>query len=155
VEPPLDFASCLVADDSPTSADAIASFLVTAGYRVRVTYSAADAVRFARKELPDVAILGVERPNLMGIAEAKQLGDMEGAKPLLIALVGTCTLEEERRALEAGFDHYLRKPVQPRSLYSIVNKVRESKRKNGADDTREVLKIDTSIHKPLSDRKSR
>ena len=45
----------------------------------------------------------------------------EGGKPVLIALTGYGGEADRRRALEAGFDHHLTKPVDPEKLRGLLN----------------------------------
>jgi CheY-like chemotaxis protein len=45
---------------------------------------------------------------------------LDGARPLFVALTGYGLEEDRRRALEAGFDHHLVKPVDPRELERVL-----------------------------------
>jgi CheY-like chemotaxis protein len=70
---------------------------------------------------PDVALLDIGMPDLSGYAVAQAMRQEPWATNLhLIALTGWGQDNDRRRALEAGFDHHLTKPIDPDRLESLI-----------------------------------
>jgi PAS domain S-box-containing protein len=107
----------LVADDNRDGADALAMSLRLAGHEVRIAYDGAAALTVAEAFRPEVAILDIGMPELDGYEVARALRRAPWASGLtLYALTGWGQDEDCRRAIDAGFDHHLTKPVDPAEL---------------------------------------
>ena len=82
-----------------------------------------DAVRLALEEHPDVALIDIGLPGCDGYAVAREIRN-EGTRwsrdVRLIALTGYGQASDRTRALEAGFDVHLLKPVDPVELESVL-----------------------------------
>jgi CheY-like chemotaxis protein len=82
--------------------------------------AAADGFRgleLVRAERPDVALVDLGLPGLDGYAVARAIRkDAFPGKPYLVAVTGYGQPEDRRRALEAGFDAHLVKPVAEDTL---------------------------------------
>jgi len=67
---------------------------------------------------PDVVVSDIDLPNGMdGCAVAEHL---RGRVRLLVALTGKGLAEDRQRALVAGFDHYLVKPLELKNLGPLL-----------------------------------
>lgn len=70
---------------------------------------------------PDIALVDVGLPGVDGYKVARRIRTGEGGKSIvLVALTGYGQAEDRRRALEAGFDVHVTKPVLPERLAQIV-----------------------------------
>ncbi|MGI9247223.1 MAG: hybrid sensor histidine kinase/response regulator, partial [Steroidobacteraceae bacterium] len=102
----------LVVDDNRDAADSLSLLLGLEGHEVRVAYAGRAAVEVAHQFRPHIAILDLGLPDLSGYDVARLLRqDPALANVRLIALTGWGQEEHRRRALEAGFDHHITKPV--------------------------------------------
>ena len=107
----------LIADDNRDAADSLALLLELSGHEVRVAHLGQTALSLAQTFRPDVALLDIGMPDLSGYEVARALRQEPWATDLqLIALTGWGQDDDRRRALEAGFDHHLTKPVDPDQL---------------------------------------
>jgi signal transduction histidine kinase/CheY-like chemotaxis protein len=107
----------LIVDDNRDSADCLAELLRLAGHDVRAAYDGRQALAAAAAHRPDLVLLDIGLPDMDGFAVARQLrsrSDLAGV--VLVALTGHGSDEVRRRSREAGFDHYLVKPVDPGAL---------------------------------------
>jgi CheY-like chemotaxis protein len=69
-----------------------------------------------------VALIDVGLPVLDGYAVARQLrASQEGRAMRLVAITGYGQAEDRRRALQAGFDAHLTKPVSPERLAAAMD----------------------------------
>lgn len=111
----------LVVDDNADAAAALAELLSISGHDVRLAADGGSGLEAAREHRPDVVVLDLGLPGPDGYEVARRLRDepgLEGA--VLIALSGWARPEDRRRAVEAGFDHYLVKPVGAARLKELL-----------------------------------
>lgn len=114
----------LVADDNADAGWGMARLLELAGYQTVLVRGGIEALREARRRMPDVAILDIDMPDLSGHAVAQQLRAMEGgARVVLVAATGWAQESAERDSREAGFDAHLTKPVNLRKLGALVDEL--------------------------------
>lgn len=111
----------LIADDNGDAADSLAMFLELAGHEVRIANGGEAAQVIARSFRPDVAVLDIGMPDVSGYEVARSLRRESGGRAIaLIAVTGWGQENDRRRALEAGFDHHLIKPVDPDRLAQLL-----------------------------------
>lgn len=111
----------LIADDYVDAAESLALLLSRSGIETRVAVEGEQALMRAYSWRPHVCILDIEMPGLDGNEIARRIRAQKWReRPLLIALTGWTTARDRIGALEAGFDHYLTKPVEPAKLVRII-----------------------------------
>lgn len=111
----------LVVDDNRDAADSLAMLLGLDGYEVSTAYTGQEALAAANSTRPEVCILDLGLPDLSGYEVAQHLRRTPGLESVrLIALTGWGQDEHRQRALEAGFDHHLTKPVDPEQLGRLL-----------------------------------
>ena len=102
----------LVADDDHDSADSLSLLLTLKGYEVWTAHDGLEAVQAAATHHPDVALLDIAMPKLNGYEVASQIREQPwGKSMLLVAITGWGQDDDKQRALGAGFDRHLTKPV--------------------------------------------
>jgi signal transduction histidine kinase len=110
----------LVADDNRDAADSLQRVLALFGHEVRVAYDGASAMRIGAEFRPRVAVLDIGMPGSDGYEVARAIRRQQGADVTLVALTGWGQETDRRRAMEAGFDHHLVKPVDPSTLNQLL-----------------------------------
>jgi signal transduction histidine kinase/CheY-like chemotaxis protein len=111
----------LIADDNRDAAESLAMLLEIAGHEVRVAHFGRAALSLAQIFRPDIAVLDIGMPDLSGYEVAEALRQEQwAANTRLIALTGWGQDSDRRRALAAGFDHHLIKPVDPDRLAEVI-----------------------------------
>jgi signal transduction histidine kinase/ActR/RegA family two-component response regulator len=124
----------LVVDDDPDARDLLCRVL--RGYRAEVTVaaSAAEALEAIDRDRPDVLVSDIGMPGTDGYALIRQLRQREerrgadgadGAPRRIpaVALTAYARAEDRRKALLAGFQMHLPKPVEPAELTTVVASV--------------------------------
>ncbi|HEU4352216.1 MAG TPA: response regulator [Burkholderiales bacterium] len=106
----------VVADDNRDAADSLQRILSLFGHEVRVAYDGPAAIRLAEEFRPRVAVLDIGMPGTNGYEVARALRERRIAPMTLVALTGWGQESDRRRAMEAGFDYHLTKPVDPEAL---------------------------------------
>jgi signal transduction histidine kinase/CheY-like chemotaxis protein len=112
----------LVVEDNQDAAESLRLFLELYGYQVSLAYTGPDGVEAAKTVRPDVILCDIGLPGMDGFQVASALRRTpETATVRLIAVTGYGQEEDRRRALEAGFDVHLVKPVDPQKLLGYLN----------------------------------
>lgn len=111
----------LVVDDYPETADTLASCLRMVGHDTRSVYNGRYAIGEACRFEPNVILMDIGMPGLNGLDAARELRERTWRAPLmLVAVSGLQRTEDVQRALQAGFDHHLPKPVDLETLHIIL-----------------------------------
>jgi signal transduction histidine kinase/ActR/RegA family two-component response regulator len=111
----------LVVDDSLDAADTCATVLELSGHEVQTAYSGRRALELARTFRPHALLLDIGLPDVNGYELARTIRAAPWAEGMvLIAVTGWGQDEDRRRALEAGFDHHLTKPIAAETLESLL-----------------------------------
>jgi PAS domain S-box-containing protein len=116
----------LVVDDQADARELVAQLLVECGATVRQSASAAEAMREFIAHPPDVLLSDIGMPERDGyelIREIRRLQPDEGAQVPAIAVTAFAQPSDRALALEAGYQGYLSKPVQPHELVEAVAQV--------------------------------
>jgi PAS domain S-box-containing protein len=111
----------LVVDDNRDAADSLAMILRMMGHETCTAYDGLEALQAAVSFRPAVVLLDIGLPKMNGYEAARHIRQQPWGKGIaLIALTGWGQEEDKRRALEAGFDHHLTKPVDAAALEKLL-----------------------------------
>jgi CheY-like chemotaxis protein len=95
------------------------------GHHVELAENGLQGVERALAGQPDVALIDIGLPGLDGNEVARRIRAVFGTDHMsLIAMTGYGQPEDRRRALQAGFDSYLVKPVDPAHLARLLAELR-------------------------------
>jgi signal transduction histidine kinase len=107
----------LVVDDNHDAAESLAMLLSLDGHEVQAVFSAEEALKRAQSFQPQVMLLDIGLPGMDGYEVARRVRALDGGAQIrLIALTGYGQNDDRQRALAAGFDEHLVKPVEPEKL---------------------------------------
>jgi CheY-like chemotaxis protein len=120
--PSLDGISVLVIDDEPMTREVIAVMLRRCRAEVSIAESAAEGPARVAERRPDVILCDIAMPGEDGYAFLRELR-RPGPHIPVIALTAFGRPDDRNRALDAGFDAYLKKPVDPVTLAVAVREV--------------------------------
>jgi CheY-like chemotaxis protein len=123
--PPLVGLSILVIDDQVYTRDVIAAILRRTGAVVHTAPSVRDGLTVFSSEQPHIVVCDIAMPDEDGyvfLREVRHRADGSRETPIL-ALTAFGRPEDRMRALNAGFDAYLKKPVDPVELAECVQKL--------------------------------
>ena len=113
----------LAVDDDRDSLDLIMTVLANAGAEVRVSASAAEALKIVQGWRPDVLISDIEMPGEDGYAFIQKVRSLDAevaGKVPAVALTAYGRAEDRHRSISAGFSMHVAKPVDPAELVAIV-----------------------------------
>jgi CheY-like chemotaxis protein len=117
----LDTLSILVVDDDADARDLISTALRHAGAQVMPAASARDALELLQTSTPDIVVSDIAMPNGTGYDLVRQIRATARLSRIpAIALTAYGRLEDRERALSAGFNFHIAKPVEPLHLVHAV-----------------------------------
>jgi signal transduction histidine kinase/ActR/RegA family two-component response regulator len=115
----------LVVEDNPDTCATLAACLREEGHEVVTALDGRSGLAAALERPYDVIVSDIGLPGLDGLGLIRAVrgavgSGTEGSRPLAIAMTGYGQQEDQEKGLEAGFDHYLVKPVGLDALLSLI-----------------------------------
>jgi len=111
----------LIVDDDVDTADTLAAMLRLHGDEVRAAYGGAMALELGRTFEPQVVLLDIAMPGRDGLETCLAIrAEPWGEGAHVIAITGWGFDEDRALTREAGFDHHLLKPVDPKALSDLL-----------------------------------
>jgi CheY-like chemotaxis protein/anti-sigma regulatory factor (Ser/Thr protein kinase) len=113
----------LVVDDEEDNREVLKMLLEECGAHVVTAASAAEAFQALRETKPELLVSDIGMPGEDGyglIARVRALPATEGGGVPAVALTAYARVEDRTRALTAGFDMHVAKPVEPAELLSLL-----------------------------------
>jgi signal transduction histidine kinase/ActR/RegA family two-component response regulator len=106
----------VVIEDNDDIRESLASILVRWGHEVTTEADGPSGLARVLEMKPDVALVDIGLPGMNGYEVARRIRAGSDAGVRLIAITGYGQPADRERALEAGFDAHLLKPVPPEAL---------------------------------------
>lgn len=114
----------LVVEDETLTQDMLRRFFEIVGYEVVRAVTGAEATRRAIDDQPSIIILDINLPDIDGYEVARQLRSSEKKHALtyvpVIAVTANALKGDAEKALAAGCDVYMSKPINIRELWARV-----------------------------------
>ncbi len=111
----------LVAEDNPTNMKLITVALKKQGYTLLQAADGEEALEAAARNAPDLIIMDMQLPKISGWEVTRELRQMPGFGNVpIIAVTAYAMKEDKERAIEAGCNAYLPKPIDINQLRSVV-----------------------------------
>jgi CheY-like chemotaxis protein len=109
----------LVIDDDRDDVEMIDRVLMDHGYISLLASAGEDALRIAAVQQPDLVLLDIRMPRMDGYEVAATIRAQPGLeRTRIVAISG---VDEPDRVAAAGFDGYIRKPIDPDSFIDQIN----------------------------------
>ena len=128
--PRLDGLKLLVVDDDADSRELLKIALGQAGAEVHAASSAQEALSMAERMPLDVLISDIGMPEMDGlemIARLRSHATCANRDIPAVALTAFAATEDRKRALLAGFDTFLSKPVDPGEVVAVISRMAKRK----------------------------
>ncbi len=139
--PSLDGVYVLLVEDEADARMLTATLLERQGARVTAAGTAAEALEALARELPDVLLSDIAMPGMDGYALIKRLRENpDWSRVPAAALTAFVSPTDRGRALLAGFDTHVPKPVEPAELMAVVAALAD--RRSASSPRRRAVSVD-------------
>ena len=116
-------------DDNPINLKLVADLLAFEGYRVLKAEDGEQAAASVEAEPPDLILLDVDLPGIDGLTLTRRLkGDVRTGDIIIVALTAFAMKADRQRAMAAGCDAYVTKPIDTRGLPGQVTQLLQRRR---------------------------
>jgi CheY-like chemotaxis protein len=128
-DPPL----LLVVDDHEANVMLLSSYLSGAGYRVAVARNGLEAIERTSTERPALILMDIQMPGIDGLEATRRIRNLpDVASTPIVALTALAMPDDREKALAAGVDDYVTKPLQLSKLVQLVERHLERTSRPGA-----------------------
>ena len=111
----------LVVEDNERNLKLVRDVLRFAGYEVLSARSGEQGVALARERVPDLVLMDLQLPAMDGTEALRILRADPLTREIPVVAVTAFAMKDDReRALDAGFDSYLEKPINVRAFPELV-----------------------------------
>ena len=111
----------LVVDDNAANAEHLEAYLEGSGWDIALAASGAEALRRCRESIPDIILLDIMMPDMSGYEVCRRLKGDPGTRDVPVIMVTALTaVEDVEKAVDAGTDDFLSKPVNRIELVTRV-----------------------------------
>ena len=118
----------LVVEDNEKNLKLVRDVLQFAGFDVVAASSAEQGVAMAIERPPDLVLMDLQLPGMDGTEALRLLRDSPRTRSVPVVAVTAFAMKDDReRALNAGFDGYLEKPISVQALPAQVRSFLPSK----------------------------
>lgn len=116
----------LVVDDEPDVLEIIKLILIHYQAQVIAALSAIEGLEHVHNHRPDVIVSDISMPHMDGyqfIREVRKLPLHNGGQTPAVALTAFTRPEDQKKAMDAGFQRHIAKPVQIEKLIDTIKSV--------------------------------
>lgn len=116
-------ARILVIEDNPANMELMVYLLNAFGHILIQAYNGEEGLEAARRELPDLVLCDIHLPKMDGYGVLQQLKSETNLRHIpMIAVTALAMVGDREKLLDAGFDGYIGKPIEPETFVGQVEK---------------------------------
>ena len=117
-------ARILLAEDNEINQQVAVEILESAGFVVEVANNGKEALEMVREKEYDAILMDIRMPEMDGFNAAKMIRglDSDTRNIPIIAMTAQTMKEDREKALAAGMNHHIAKPIDPNELYQVLAK---------------------------------
>lgn len=124
----------LVVDDHELNLKLVCDILESAGYHVRQALHAREALKVVAREQVDLILMDILMPDMDGLHLTSILKKNDASRNIpIVALTALAMTGDREKAMLAGCDGYLTKPIVSGELLAFVRGVLDNKRTRAKD----------------------
>lgn len=114
-------APILIIDDNPLNLKLVNYLLTAKGYEIHTATNAEEAMSLLSTFQPSLILMDLQLPGMDGLTLTRQLkSDPKYQKIPIIAITAYAMKGDKEKALEAGCDGYISKPIDTKTLPNVI-----------------------------------
>lgn len=133
----------LLVDDEPDILEIISYSLESAGYKIYKANNGLEAIKIAKKIIPDLIIMDLMMPHMNGIDACDAIRKSDNLNDVIITFLSARGEDFSKIAgFEVGADDYITKPIKPKVLLS---KIKALLRRKSSEQDQTIIQINDLI----------
>ena len=125
----------LIVEDNEKNRILIRDILQHFGYETIEAENGEEGIRMAKEHRPDLILMDMQMPVMDGFKAIKALRADPGTEKIKIIAITSFSMKGDReKAIEAGADDYLSKPIDTRNLIKVVRRILGEEEKGGSEE---------------------
>ena len=113
----------LVVEDEERNRYLISFILKSNGLEVITANNGMEGVEAAKNQMVDLVIMDIKMPRMDGYEATRRIRELDGYQSVpIVALTSYAMAGDEKKALEAGCDGYVSKPIDPETIMDEIRK---------------------------------
>ena len=113
----------LVVEDNELNRRLFVDLLTAKGHTIWEAADGVQAIALVEQNAPDLVLMDIQLPNVSGLEVTQQIRKMSGVRqPKIIAISAFALKRDAEKALKAGCDDYISKPIAIQSFFDVVDK---------------------------------
>jgi two-component system cell cycle response regulator DivK len=125
----------LIVEDNEKNRILVRDILQHFGYETIEAINGEEGIRMTQEHKPDLILMDMQMPVMDGFKAIKALRADPGTEKIKIIAVTSFSMKGDReKAIEAGADDYLSKPINTRNLIKVVRRILGEEEKGGGEE---------------------
>ena len=119
----------LVCDDEKDIVSALQIYLKSEGYQVFSAYNGKEALKIINREDIQLVLMDIMMPVMDGLEATREIRTMnrsDASAVVIIAMTANAFAEDKSKALKAGMDDYLTKPLESEKLIRALSRYKHN-----------------------------
>ena len=130
----------LVVDDDPDIVEILKYNLKNSGYSVKSAGNGVEAIKKAKKFIPDIILMDVMMPEMSGIEACEEIKNIDQLSQAIIIFLSARSEDYTQiSAYDAGADDYISKPVKPKILLKKISNI--AKKINSEKNSAKIIDL--------------
>ena len=122
----------LIVEDNEKNLKLVRDLLQVKGYDTIESMTAEEGILLARSSQPSLVLMDIQLPGINGIEALERLRSHPDTMNIpVIALTASVMSEDRQKIIQAGFDSYLRKPIDLKEFLDEVQTIIASRKNQG------------------------
>jgi two-component system cell cycle response regulator DivK len=122
----------LIVEDNEKNLKLVRDLLQVKGYDTIESMTAEEGILLARNSQPSLVLMDIQLPGINGIEALERLRSHPDTMNIpVIALTASVMSEDRQKIIQAGFDSYLRKPIDLKEFLDEVQTIIASRKNQG------------------------
>ncbi len=112
----------LVVEDNNLNRRLFVDLLTTRGHAILEAMDGPSALKMVKENEPDLVLMDIQLPSVSGLEVTRQIREMSIKQPKIVAISAFALKQDAEKAIQAGCDDYISKPISIPSFFATVDK---------------------------------
>ena len=112
----------LIVEDNELNRRLFVDLLATKGYALFEATDANEALQLVKEQQPDLVLMDIQLPTVSGLEVTRQIRQMKIKQPRIVAVSAFAMKADVDKALAAGCDDYISKPIAISPFFATIDK---------------------------------